>query len=182
MPAAGWLRPQLEAGVRYPTTPAGAINTYRNSRALALDLNRAEGRPLTGRPLKSMQDQIARYLRGERTPSPERTGALRRLARRRIAGRSLEPYRNRGAFIHVKGRVLITISEGRRIQRNVEFGRRVSPATIAAALDAAEDAMVAGRRSDWKRAEHATLVAAFKTYEETPFEEALSLDYVSIQP
>lgn len=171
-------REQFEGGVSYPTTPPGAINAYGgSSRDLAREIDRAEGR--ADRDPRSTQRSIQRYLKGDRRPRSDRAGLLRRLARGRIAGRRLEPYRSRGARVLFAGRVIVYVGPKGPSYRNVRFEREVSPERLTRALDAADRAMRTGR--GWDRAGDEVMRAAFGAYG-SPLEEVDTIDALSIRP
>jgi hypothetical protein len=73
-------RPSPSRPCERPAWPHDAIRRF-----LALELDAEEGRP--GRDPRSTQRSFQRYLRGQRHPSADRMGRLRRLARDRIANR-----------------------------------------------------------------------------------------------
>lgn len=163
----GLVRGQLEGGVSYPTTPAGTVNVYRDTREMAGELG-------------VTQRSVQRYRAEERHPSPERLGRMRQLARARVAERRLAPFRARGAHVHFAGRVLVyTDSRGRPSYRQVRFDRDVSPAQLARGLDAAERAMRSG--TGWGDAGDAIIRAAFDSYG-SPLEEVSTIDAFSIRP
>lgn len=172
------VREQLEGGVSYPTSPVGAINAYGgSSRDLAREIDRAEGR--ADRAPQSTQRSIQRYLKGDRSPRSDRTGLLRRIARGRIAGRRLAPYRARGAKVLFHGRVIVYKGRKGPSYRNVRFEREVSPERFTRALDAAERAMRTGR--GWDRTGNEVIRAAFGAYG-SPLEEVDTIDALSIRP
>jgi hypothetical protein len=73
-------RPSPSRPCERPAWPHDAIRRF-----LALELDAEEGRP--GRDPRSIQRSFQRYLRGQRRPSGDQMGRLRRLARGRIANR-----------------------------------------------------------------------------------------------
>jgi hypothetical protein len=168
------LRGQFEAGVRYPDTFPGVLNTYGGStRQLAMELDAIEGR--AGRDPRSTQRSFQRYLRGERTPKPGRMRELRGLGRRRVARQRLSAYRARGARALLHGTIRISLSI-RYVRITVELG----PGEMAGTLDAAEQGMLTGR---WGRAAHEFTREVMDKYGDLgDMAEPLEIDAVSITP
>jgi hypothetical protein len=165
------LRGQFEAGMTYPDTFPGVLNTYGGStRELALELDAAEGR--AGRDPRSTQRSFQRYLRQERTPKP---GRVRELRGRRVARQRLSAYRARGARALLHGTIRISRSI-RYVRITVELG----PGEMAGTLDAAEQGMLTGR---WGRAAHEFTREVMDKYGDLgDMAEPLEIDAVSITP